>query len=184
VQVRTEAIRPTAPLPASVRSVPAAHPRLDVVAGFLGALAAMGLLLLVTVSVATVTVLVGTTRRGAGAIGSVLTGASATSSLLMAGLLAGMVVVPFTAGGYVAGRLSAHDAQLQAVVVWAWAVLPALACVPVAVLVGGPARHLVSLVAGDAASATIAFSAGALGLLGSLLGADLARRRRPTPSRP
>src|SRR5690242_11070510 len=99
-------MRPNLSVPQSLRSLAALRGRIDVIAGLLGALAAMGLLLVVTLGVTLLSVLVGTTREGAGAIGSALTDASVATSALLAGLLAAVVLVPFVVGGYVGARLS------------------------------------------------------------------------------
>jgi hypothetical protein len=158
--------------------------RVDLVAGLLGALAAMGLLLVVTLGVTLLAVLVGTTQRGAGAIGSALTDASLTTSALLAGLLAVMVLLPFVVGGYVGARLSSAHAPGQAVVVWAWALLPMLLVGLGALFSGGSARHGVALVLADPAGALLVLSGLSLSLLGSLLGADTARRHRAAPTAP
>jgi hypothetical protein len=182
VQVRTEVIPPNVAPVVAARPVTVLRARVNLAAGFLGALAAAGLLLLVALSAALLTVVVGTTQRGAGALGDTLTEATLVSSLTMAGVLAGVVLLPFIVGGYVGARLAPVDPRAQAFVVWGWAVLPLSLCALIALATGGSARRGVTVVAGDPATTVLLLSGLALSLLGSLLGADLAGRHRPAPT--
>jgi hypothetical protein len=182
VQVRAEVIPPNVTSVVAPRPLAVLRARVNLAAGFLGALTAAGLLLLVALSAALLTVLVGTTQRGAGALGDTLTEATLVSSLTMAGVLAGVVVLPFVAGGYVGARLAPVDPRAQGIVVWGWAVLPLALCALLALVSGGPARHGVTVVVGDPATTVLLMSGLALSLLGSLLGADLARRHPPAPA--
>lgn len=178
MSVRTQVVRPSVP-PALRLSAP---PRvrgylrsLDPLAGLLGALTTVGLLMLSGI------VLLGSlllsVQRGADVLTTGLTDASLTTNLLIALLLTGIVVVAFATGGYVAARLAGTGGRLQGVVVWACVMaLPALG-----ILLAGT---VLDAVTDDPALLTLTLAVPAGGLLGALLGADAALRHRSAALRP
>jgi len=164
VSNRIEARRPTAR-------------RLDLAAGFLGAITAIGMTVVLFLGAVAIMFLVARVRHaGAAAVAAEVLSHTATTDVVGALLLSLMVLGAFFCGGYVAARLTRFAGRRQAVVVWLWAVPVPTALTLVALACSGVAHPVVAAVRSDSTIGVLGLGLAALGLLGALLGGDTGQR--------
>ncbi|HEX3829326.1 MAG TPA: hypothetical protein VHV82_18850 [Sporichthyaceae bacterium] len=156
---------------------------LDIAAGLLGAVTAVGMavvLFLGTVAVAFV--LARVRHADAETVATRILAHAIAVDAIGAVLLCLLVLIAFFSGGYVAARISRRDGRRQALAVWLWA-LPAPVGITLAVLaLGAGTRQVIVAARPDASTGWLAVCLAVLSLLGALLGGEtgrLALRRSP-----
>lgn len=172
------AVGPLGPPASWARLLP--HPRLvGVAAGLLGAVTALGMVVLLTVGALTLALVVSRLRdTSPGALASGMSSDVAPVSVVGALLLSAIVVTAFACGGYVAGQLAGTGMRAQAVAVWAWAVLLPMFLIFTALV--SAARDVVTELQFNGAVFILLATLATMALLGALFGAETARLAQRT----
>lgn len=142
-----------------------------------GALTAIGTMVLSSVAVLAVALVVSHVRdTSPGSLAAGLAAGALRISIVGALVLSAIVLVSFGCGGYVAARLSEGDGRRQAVAVWVWAML-----LPVLFVLGAlasAAHDVVTTVRPNGAGTVLLATLAMMALLGALLGGETVRGSR------
>jgi hypothetical protein len=177
VSTLSPAVRKVLPLGGVV-----ARPRLAAIAAsLLGAVTALGMVVVLLVGAVTLALVVSRLRESSpGSLASGLVSETAPVSVLGALLLSAIVVTGFACGGYVAARLAGTGMRAQAFAVWGWAVVLPVALLGATLL--SAARDVVAQLSFNGAVLVLLLTLASMALLGALLGAETARlATRPAP---
>lgn len=146
-------------------------------ASLLGAVTAVGALVLLTVGLFATVLLIARLRDSTpGGVAAGLTSGAAPISVLGALALSGIVVASFACGGFVACRIAEAEVRLQSFAVWVWAVL-----LPALFLLAGllsAARDVIAAVPANRSLFVFLATLATMALLGCLLGGETAHRAR------
>lgn len=164
---------------------PPSTPGWGLTAGFLGAMTAAGMTVVLFVAALAVTYLVAREQHDdLPAVGRTVMSGTPTVDVLRATVLSSTLFGAFFCGGYVAARLSSRDGRRQGFLVWVWTLPVPLGMVTVAMSGDGLVRRVVSAAASGTSTTLLFGSLIALALLGALAGGDTGQRARAMPAAP
>jgi hypothetical protein len=151
----------------------------DVAAGFLGAVTALGMAVLLFLGTVAVAFLIARTGDGdATAVAARVLSDTVRLDVLGALLLSSVVLGAFFAGGYVAARVGRREGRRQALAVWLWTLAAPIGLTLTALAGGSLGRAAITAVRYDPSALCLAAALIALGLLGALLGGETGQRAR------